>query len=149
MGIEERFWAKVDKNGPLWNGTPCWVWTASFGSRGYGQFAIWPQRPLGAHRISYEMLIGPIPEDKQIDHLCRNRSCVRPAHLEIVTARENTLRGMSFASANARKLHCPKGHPYDLLNTYFVPSTGRRKCRICLHAQLREYYYRTKERRKG
>lgn len=82
----ERFWAKVDRS------DDCWVWTGTGTPKGYGQFA--PHgKHVYAHRFAYELLVGPIPEGMTIDHLCRNRGCVRPDHLEVVTRGENTRRG--------------------------------------------------------
>ena len=123
---ERRFWAKVRK-------TPdCWEWTAAK-TQGYGTFCL-NQTPQGrtgrAHRIAYELLVGPIPPDKQIDHLCRNRACVNPAHLELVTSRTNTLRGEGRTAHNARKTHCPRGHAYTPENT-LVSKGGERFCREC------------------
>ena len=86
---ERRFWSKVDKT------SDCWLWTAST-RYGYGQFRIGGKdsQNLGAHVIAYTWLVGPIPTGKVIDHLCRVRNCVNPAHMEIVTPEENSTRGM-------------------------------------------------------
>lgn len=128
---EERFWAKVDKNGP----GGCWLWTAGT-SKGYGQFL------NGAHRVSYEMLVGPIPEGLHIDHLCRVRACVNPDHLEPVTRKENILRGVGAPAVNARKTHCSQGHPYNDENTYaYTYANGkesRRDCRACQRERKRQ-----------
>ena len=121
----ERFWSKVDLSAP--NG--CWLWTAGKFINGYGAFRL-GNRTVYAHRFSYEALVGPIPPELQIDHLCRVRRCVNPAHLEPVTCRENTLRGDTSAAHNAAKTECPQGHPYDEENTYLDPKGGRR-CREC------------------
>jgi hypothetical protein len=83
-----------------------------------------------AHRVSYELLVGPIPQGLQLDHLCRNRRCINPAHLEPVTSRENTMRGETVAAANASRDHCPSGHPYSDSNTIALGKGGR-KCREC------------------
>lgn len=83
-----------------------------------------------AHRAAYELLIAPIPNDKVIDHLCRNPSCVNPDHLEVVTQRENILRGIGPSAIHARKTHCPRGHPYSGDNLYISPNRQRR-CRTC------------------
>jgi len=123
----ERFWAKVDRRGP----EECWLWTASLNQAGYGQ--INPGGggiPLRAHRVTYEWLVGPIPEGLELDHLCRNRACVNPKHLEAVTHRENILRGESPMAVRARDTACPRGHPYDEANTYRY-ANGTRRCRAC------------------
>lgn len=140
LSVEERFWAKVNKNGPLWKGTPCWVWIASRNENGYGYFGPGMHhspRLVRVHRYAYELLVGPIPEGLTIDHLCRNRPCVNPAHMETVTNKENILRGLSTGAHNARKTHCPQGHPYDLFNTYLRRDKGRtgRNCRACDNAR--------------
>lgn len=105
----------------------CWEWTGSMHAAGYGLF-----RDRLAHRISYEVHVGSIPEGLTIDHLCRNRRCVNPLHLEAVTIAVNVLRGESPPARNARKTHCPKGHPYDDENTYISPSSGWRGSRACV-----------------
>lgn len=113
----------------------CWVWGGSHSPSGYGYISSITgldgvTRNVRAHRFVYELLVGPIPEGLTIDHLCRVRDCVNPAHLEPVTSRENTLRGNTLPAANAAKTHCPQGHGYTTENTY-VTSMGRRMCRSC------------------
>lgn len=132
---EDRFWAKVDKNGPDGfhsqtgeNLGPCWLWTAGR-SDGYGVLRV-GGRSVKAHRFAYKLLVGPIPSGLQPDHLCRVRLCVRPDHLEPVTSRENTLRGESFAARRAARTHCVQGHAYSPENTY-VRRKGGRHCRAC------------------
>lgn len=105
----------------------CWRWTGAFQNAGYGQYG---KPPVLAHRWAYELHVGPIATGLVIDHLCRNRWCVNPKHLEVVTLAENILRGESLPAKNKRKTHCPKGHPYDDENTYFT-SQGWRICRSC------------------
>lgn len=126
-----RFWSKVDKAGPLplWAPFlgPCWHWTGAT-SNGYGRVRVDVDRP--AHRFAYELLVGPIPDGLVIDHLCRVRHCVNPAHLEAVTNAENILRGNGFSARHARKTHCPKGHPYDEANT-LIRADGSRNCIAC------------------
>ena len=124
--LPPRFWQKVRI---LDNG--CWEWTAAKRG-GYGVFGLGTRSDglIRAHRYAYAELVGPIPEGLQLDHLCRNRPCVNPEHLEPVTGRENTLRGESPQAQNARKTHCPRGHAYDLLNTY-SGGKGGRQCDIC------------------
>lgn len=100
-----RFWSKVDKAGP------CWLWIASLSTPGYGQMKVGP-KVLQAHRISYEIARGPIPEGLVIDHLCRVPACVNPSHLEAVTQRENMLRGTAPAAASRRGV-CQRGHKWE------------------------------------
>ena len=123
LTAEERFWAKVDKSGT------CWIWTAARNAFGYGKFSMGHARWIFAHRFAYETFRGPIPATLVIDHLCRNPSCVNPAHLEPVTNRENQLRGVGFAARHAAKTHCDHGHEFTPENTY----TGYkgRACREC------------------
>jgi len=125
----DRFWSKVNKT------DECWIWTAGKNQKGYGQFRL-NGKTQKAHRVSYELMIGPIPDGLQIDHLCRNRACVRPDHLEAVTPRENTSRGDTGKNMLV-KTHCPQGHPYDEANTYRYKS-GARSCRSCHRNYERE-----------
>lgn len=138
---EERFFAKVDKNAP--NG--CWLWTASRFAAGYGQFRYSPQKNGRAHSWSYEHFKGPIPEGLQIDHLCKNKLCVNPDHLEAVTAMVNVHRSNNACAVNARKTHCPQGHAYSLENTYVDPA-GRRICRACSTAAKRAWAEANREK---
>lgn len=128
--LELRFWAKVRQQ------DECWQWTAYVHPEGYGRFRV-GQRVLQAHRWSYEYLVGPIPEGLEIDHLCRNRACVRPDHLEPVTTEENIRRGELYLVSGA-KTHCPQRHEYTPENTYVRPN-GSRQCRTCKREQLRAW----------
>lgn len=110
--------------------TGCVLWTAYVDREGYGR-TNYRGRPVEAHRAAYECLVGPIDPRLELDHLCRNRRCVNPDHLEPVTHRENVLRGAAFSAANSRKTHCKRGHPFEPANTYTNPSTGSRECRAC------------------
>jgi hypothetical protein len=126
---QTRFWAKVDKSGD------CWTWTALIHTAGYGSFRPHNQGPvLYAHRYAYELEVAQIPEGMVLDHLCRNRRCVNPAHLEPVTHRENILRGTGASARNVDKTHCPKGHPYTDDNTYRAKGHGR-ECRACIRGR--------------
>lgn len=111
----------------------CWEWTGFISPTGYGKLTY---RPLGqqqAHRIVYSILVGQIPGGLTLDHLCRNRACVNPEHLEPVTLGVNTLRGEAPSAKNARKTHCPKGHELSGENIYKSRGKGR-QCRTCTKA---------------
>jgi HNH endonuclease len=111
----------------------CWIWTGAKEKSGYGKFTIGKVTVI-AHCYSYEELIGPIPEGKTLDHLCRNESCVNPDHLEPVTQRINLLRGDTFQARNAAKTHCCHGHPFDEANTYWKKERNGglgRGCKAC------------------
>ena len=146
----QRFWAKVNKNGPLFDGTPCWLWTAYLDPEGYGRL-FYVDAQHYAHRISYEMLVGPIPIGLTIDHLCRVRHCVNPLHLEPVTRGQNVLRGSGYAATNARATHCPQNHPYDETNTLIertkMGAFTRRRCKTCRRIYQRKWRQSVKLRR--
>lgn len=126
--IEDRFWEKVNK------GESCWLWTATVNAGGYGTFFPQGRGGVRAHRWSYEHLVGPIPEGLDLDHLCRVRHCVNPAHLEPVTRAENVRRGLH--GVRNGKTHCNHGHKFTPETSHFSPS-GRRHCRICRAAARR------------
>lgn len=107
----------------------CWIWLGGCSQRqGYGQFQM-DGRKQPAHRAAWQLMVGEIPQALPLDHLCRVHRCVRPLHLQPVDTRTNLLRGFTLAASNARRTHCPQGHPYDETNTL---RKGRsRGCREC------------------
>ena len=125
----------------------CWNWIGSISTEGYGNLG----RNINgkgvnykAHRYAYQNSVGPIPDGMCLDHICRNRRCVNPAHLRVVTRRENAIQNsLGRTAVNAKKTHCPKGHPYD--GVYTWPSKkGNRYCLLCRRANNRKWD--TKER---
>lgn len=137
-----RFWQKVSVN----TETGCWEWRGAPITSGYGQIRL---RGVGvvAHRFSYTNLVGPVPAGLELDHLCRNRLCVNPEHLEPVTRAENVRRGVSAERTRqyfASKTHCKAGHPLTGYNL-IIPKDGRRRCRVCRQATNRRYLARKKE----
>lgn len=130
----DRFWTKVDKRPD-----GCWLWTAYRNPDGYGRFRPYRQNQVMAHRFAYEQIVGPIPEGLTLDHLCRDRACVNPAHLEPVTAGENVMRGTAVGAVNAAKTHCYRGHAFTPENTRVDPH-GWRVCRACKRTKRRAVY---------
>jgi hypothetical protein len=124
----KRFWEKVRKT------SGCWIWKAARTGAGYGSFRL-DGRMQTAHRVAYEQVKGPIPEGMVLDHLCRNRACVNPDHLEVVSVGENTRRGDAGGAAQRRRTHCPKDHPY--VGENLRVSNGRRHCRTCNRERMR------------
>lgn len=120
----------------------CWNWPTKPMNTGYGlSYVRQPDgslRKANTHRLAYEMLVGPVPAGMHLDHLCSNRRCCNPAHLEVVTPRENIMRGVGPSAQNARKTHCSLGHALDMANTYITPS-GERTCRECRREAARRY----------
>jgi hypothetical protein len=136
------FWSRVDRRGP----DECWPWTATIDANDYGLFSakidgVWKTKR--AHRLAYEELVAPFPDGLTLDHLCRNRGCVNPAHLEPLTLKENILRGTCPPALNAVKTCCPKGHPYDDKNTY-MDRQGWRRCRECARVTDRRWWHKRK-----
>lgn len=119
--------------------TGCWHWTASLNYKGYSQ-VWWQGRMRSGHRLIYQMLIGPISDGLQIDHLCRVPACVNPDHLEPVTPTENSRRGRHGVLLT----HCPQGHPYDEDNTKHHPNGRWRDCKECINRRSREWKRRNR-----
>lgn len=136
----ERFWEKVLKT------DSCWIWVGAK-SNGYGNLSV-DGRALLAHRFSYEMHVAKIPAGLVIDHLCRNPSCVNPHHLDCVTMKENTERGLLYATiaANAKKItHCKRGHELFGQNLK-RDSRGHRSCRTCHANALKAWAAKNRRR---
>ena len=108
----------------------CWQWLGATHRHGYGAIR-WLGRDTYAHRAAWEAANGPIPHGLVVDHLCRNRGCINPDHLEVVTNRQNVLRGIGPSATAARRNSCINGHEYTPENTYTY--RGARQCQICRH----------------
>lgn len=142
---EPRFWAKVTKT------DDCWIWTGHRATNGYGRFRKNQESPNeGAHRISYELLVGPVPAGLDLDHLCRRRECVRPEHLEPVTRSENLRRGLT---GQREATVCRQGHLLVGTNVYHRADRARkngrprRECVLC--RQLAGQRHAARSRDKG
>jgi hypothetical protein len=134
-----RFNDKVEKT------SSCWVWKNAKDKDGYGIF--WDQtKIIKAHRFSYQLFKDKIPQGLQINHLCKNTSCVNPNHLEVVSCRENLMKGDTIAKQNAEKTHCKRGHEFNNKNTRFFKN--ERYCLPC-HQELQRQYYISRKLKRG
>lgn len=127
-----HFWERVEKGEP----DACWPWTGTMQNQRYGTLGRWVEgrkEHYLAHRLAYEINVGPLRESMVIDHLCRNRRCANPGHLEQVTNTLNIIRGEWAPVLNRQKVTCPRGHAYDYVN----PTNGHRGCRTCTRDQQR------------
>lgn len=129
----------------LMGGPGCWEAQNAHAGHGYHK-TNFNGRIYYLHRLSWELLNGPIPNGLVIDHLCRNRACVRPSHMEVVTQEVNKARGVSPPARNAKKTHCLNGHPLSGDNLMsWGKARGHRYCRTCRAKYMREYE-RTRKR---
>lgn len=138
-----RFKNKIIKNGS------CLEWTGYVNPRGYGQVS-YKGKNHKIHRVVWQILRGPL-DDKHIDHLCRNRRCVNVDHMEPVTKKENTLRGISFSAINAKKETCKNGHAFNRTYKYkgSKKSFNQRICDICRRTYRARYIDKFKSAKRG
>lgn len=148
----EKFWDQV-----LVVGSGCWLWDGFVNPNGYGQRTVRVQgrnRTIQAHRLAYELFVGPVPIGLELDHLCRTRSCVRPDHLEAVSHAENVRRGESAAAstaAAAARTHCRRGHALRSDNVRVhrgADGYERRYCLACARVRKQEYEARQRDLRR-
>lgn len=144
----QRFLSKVEQRAD-----GCWEWVGTRVKGGYGRFTV-EQRPTRAklaHRLAYEHFVGPIPEGRELDHLCRNRACVNPTHVEPVTHLENCHRGdvrlNAYHAQNVlrQRTHCRKGHSYA--DAY--SQKGARRCKTCQRAAMARWRDKSNSIRKA
>ena len=140
--LPERFWKKVRVSA-----SGCWDWTGGKHTDGYGVLGV-KGKHWYAHRFAYWHLVGEIPPGLTCDHLCRNRSCANPSHIEIVSNAENIRRGESPAARNLRKTHCVHGHAFSDENTYWRSDGTGRMCRACTRARVNRLQAQSRERRR-
>ena len=144
--MKSKIWDRVKKCPD----TGCWLWTGFINPGGYAAMSIWDSRDqksysFRVHQATYAHKNGLPPPGLVTDHLCRVRHCVNPEHLQMVTNRENVLRGDGYTAKRARQTHCKNGHPLKGDNLYINPSSGGRVCRTCV-AKLNKKYEKTRVR---
>lgn len=122
----------------------CWIWLAGTATEGYGKFWVDGATDL-AHRVSWRLAGRATPSNTELDHLCRNRLCCNPDHLEPVSHRENMLRGVSPTALTARSNFCKNGHEFTVENTYYL-ANGWRRCHACGRAAAKRCYDRNYKR---
>lgn len=127
--LPENFWVKVEPE----PNSGCWLWTGGDNGVGHGKFRYQGKKNCLAHRVAYSLLVRPIPDGLTIDHLCRVPACVNPRHLEVVTLRENVLRGSGLTARQARMTLCKRGHQFSARLW-----RGHRICRVCDNWRRRE-----------
>lgn len=136
----DRFWSRVDQGG---GPNACWPWLGAVNAKGYGR-SRWQGATTLAHRVAVFLSGATVPDGHTVDHLCRNRICVNPAHLEVVPHRVNLLRGDTIVARAAAAMHCPAGHLYDATSRR---RSGKRVCRECGRTRNAKAYVRTSTRR--
>lgn len=149
---DEQLLARINKLGPIPSHMPgrghCWVWSGSIQPSNGGDYGRIYRNgtAVSAHKWMWQRFMGPLPEGKTLDHLCRNTLCVNPDHLEPVTMRENILRGTNPAAVQAQMTHCKAGHPLSGEN-FRIAKNGQRMCRECRRRWERERKARLKAAR--
>lgn len=136
----DRVLTRVDKT------KSCWNWIGSVSHYGYGTYG---NRNLMAHRVVYHLLVGDLKQENTLDHLCKNKRCVNPKHLEQVSIRENVLRSDNPNAINARKTYCMREHPLSGDNLYIHPKRGTRHCKQCGKDAQKRYVAKTQLRKRA
>jgi|GEM_PF-3165139 len=137
--VSEFFWSKVDKTPGLGKWGDCWFWTGGISKQtGYGNCTKIIGKKTTPHRIAYVLVKGPIADGLELNHECEVKRCVNPDHLEPMTHEHNMLFSDTLPGLNAKKTHCPKGHPYNQSNTYRQKNGGR-VCKRCRYEKIKAW----------